>query len=184
MKKTIFIALATFFIIVIGYMSYVALTTRSHSPFDKVEFSYADMALSVSYCQPFKKGRTVFGEKEEGAVVPYGAYWRLGANEATEITFDKDVMFAEQPLAKGSYRMYAVPFKDRWEISLNSELGQFGYFTPNYELDVLKVNVPVQISTEFYEQLTMRFTERDGLLFLAINWDMTLVEIPITAKTE
>lgn len=182
MKKTIFIVLISFFLIVIAFLSYIALTTRSHSPFDKATFTSNNLSLEVTYCQPYKKGRLLFGNKEEGALVPYGFYWRMGANDATEISFDQDVTFAGQPLPKGKYRMYAVPQKDRWEVTLNSELGQFGYFTPNYELDVLKVEVPVQISTEFYEQLTMKFAERDEMLFLAINWDMIMVEIPIEVQ--
>lgn len=179
MKRTVYIALVVFFISIIGYFSYLVLTTRSHSPFDEASISSQGVDISVKYCQPYKKERLVFGEKADGALVPYGAYWRLGANDATEISFSKDVRFGEKMVTAGAYRMYAVPYAERWEISLNSELGQFGYFTPNYELDVLKVNIPVQKSTDFYEQLTMKFEERDAAVFLAIYWDETLIEIPI-----
>jgi len=42
--------------------------------------------LKVTYGQPRKKGRNIFGE-----LVPYGELWRTGANEATEITITEDV---------------------------------------------------------------------------------------------
>ena len=41
--------------------------------------------VKVTYGQPSKKGREIFGK-----LVPYGEVWRTGANEATEITFDLD----------------------------------------------------------------------------------------------
>ena len=37
--------------------------------------------VKVTYGQPSKKGRVIFG-----SLVPYGEVWRTGANEATEIT--------------------------------------------------------------------------------------------------
>src|SRR6476620_3840718 len=40
----------------------------------------------VIYGRPQKNGRVIFGE-----LVEYGKIWRLGANEATEIEFYKDV---------------------------------------------------------------------------------------------
>ena len=38
--------------------------------------------VKVLYSRPLKKGRAIFGE-----LVPFGKEWRLGANEATTITF-------------------------------------------------------------------------------------------------
>ena len=40
--------------------------------------------MRVIYSRPQKKDRVVFGE-----LVKYGEMWRIGANEATEITFFK-----------------------------------------------------------------------------------------------
>ena len=182
MKKNIFIALVVFFVAVISYFSYLVLTTRSHSPFDTVNYQSEGLVMSISYCQPYKKGRLIFGDEGSGALVPYGQYWRLGANDATELTVDSDIDFGGQKVVAGKYRMYAVPNKEYWEVSLNSEIGQFGYFTPNYELDVAKINVPVQRSNEVYEQLTAKIFSRSGQSYLAFYWDDTLVEIPISKK--
>ena len=44
------------------------------------------LAARILYSRPQKQGRKVFGE-----LVEYGKVWRLGANEATEIEFYKDV---------------------------------------------------------------------------------------------
>lgn len=177
MLKKVIIGLV---IVIIGYFVYGVLTTRSHSPLASAEGTSGDLTVSVDYCQPYKKGRLIFGEESADALVPYGKYWRLGANDATEITFSQDVNFAGEPLSAGRYRMYAVPYADSWEVSLNSQLGEFGYFEPDYTLDVLKVEVPVQQSPQELEQLTMTFDSDSTGLQLNMAWDQTQVSVPIS----
>ncbi|UXX78793.1 DUF2911 domain-containing protein [Reichenbachiella carrageenanivorans] len=180
MIKKIIIAIV---VAVVGYFAYGVLTTRSHSPLTTAEGSSGDLSVSVDYCQPYKKGRLIFGEASEEALVPYGKYWRLGANDATEITFSHKVNFAGKAVAAGRYRMYAVPNTDHWEVSLNSQLGEFGYFEPDYTLDVVKVQVPVQDGpTGGIEQLTMAFDSDSTGLLLNIAWDETMVSVPIAQQ--
>lgn len=180
MIKKIIIAVV---IAVVGYFAYGVLNTRSHSPLTTAEGTSGELTSSVDYCQPYKKDRLIFGEESEEALVPYGKYWRLGANDATEITFSKDVTFAGEAVSAGRYRMYAVPNADQWEVSLNSQLGEFGYFEPDYTLDVVKVQVPVQEGpTGGIEQLTMAFDSDSTGLLLNIAWDEAMVSLPIVEQ--
>lgn len=167
---------------VIGYFGYGFMTHRSHSPLTSVEGVSGDLTVSVDYCQPYKKGRLIFGEESDDALVPYGKYWRLGANDATEITISQDVNFAGESLAAGSYRMYAVPYKSKWEISLNSQLGEFGYFEPDYSLDMLKVKIPTRFNPNTIEQFAMAFDSDSLGLKLNIGWDNLMVRIPISKQ--
>lgn len=164
------------------YFLYSIFTTRSHSPAETTSMSHRSLDVKVEYYRPYKKGRLIFGTEEEEALVPYGKYWRLGANDATEITFSKDVNFVNKPIPAGSYRMYAVPDQTSWQISLNSELGKFGYFEPNYALDVAKVEVPVTRQPEETEQLTITFEPDSAGVIMNIKWDKTLVQVPITVE--
>ena len=141
--------------------------------------SHQGLDVKVLYYRPYKRNRLIFGTEQEEALVPYGKYWRLGANDATEITFSKDVTFVNKPVPAGSYRMYAVPDQTSWQISLNSELGKFGYFEPNYALDVAKVEVPVSRPSEETEQLTITFEPDSAGVVMNIKWDKTLVQVPI-----
>ena len=206
MKKKIFISLVVLCIAWIGYRGYKIATTRSHSPEETVSFKYEDLDISVRYSRPYKKGRVIFGEAKDrswlpkgkfwtdgfrlltglprttGALVPYGKYWRLGANDATEISFSKDIIFAGQPVPAGRYRMYAVPGSTSWQVLLNSELGKFGYSEPDHQLDVLKAVVPVDSSTVVTEQFTIAFDKDPAGLRMNLVWDRTSVSIPITIK--
>lgn len=180
MKRNIWIALGVIVLVLVSYVGYIMLTTKSHSPFAEAKTNYDGTDIYVAYCQPYKKGRLIFGEEADGALQPYGKYWRLGANEATEITFSTDVNFAGEPVKAGTYRMYAVPGKDTWEVSLNSELGEWGAMEPNYDLDVVKVKVPSHTNDKVVEQFVITFDTDSSGVQMNFIWDQTIVSVPIT----
>lgn len=182
MKKKIFLGFLAFFVIVVGFMAYSVLTTRSHSPLEEVSGSANGLDVSVSYCRPYKKGRLIFGDEADGALVPNGKYWRLGANDATEITFSKPVTFGGQAVDAGRYRMYAVPDADSWKITLNSELGEFGYFDPNKEMDVVSIDAPTSQSGDEVEQFTIQLMTAGAGMGLEFSWDNTKVVVPVAAQ--
>ncbi len=183
MKKNIIIGLSVVFAGIIGVIVYETLIVAKKSPSKTTEFSDQGLDIKVVYCQPYKKGRLIFGEEKDGALQPYGKYWRLGANAATEITFSKDINFAGQPLNAGTYRMYAVPGATSFQVSLNSGLGTyFAFREPDYTLDVLKVEVPVETAATETEQFTINFASDSTGVKMDFVWDKTLVSVPISIK--
>ena len=180
MKKKIYIGLAVVLAIIVGVFLYGALVVSKRSPIETTTFSDNGLDIKVVYCRPYKKGRLIFGEEKDHALQPYGKYWRLGANAATEIEFNKDVKFAGKPVSAGRYRMYAVPGASSFQVSLNSDLGvYFAVNEPDYAKDVLKVDVPVQTAPET-EQFTISFGKDSTALNMDFVWDKTLVRVPIT----
>jgi hypothetical protein len=139
------------------------------SPHDTV----STKQVSVTYGRPYKKGRVVFGELEK-----FGKVWRVGADEATQITFNQDTKFGGGAVTKGTYTLFAIPEENEWTIILNSQLGQWGAY--GYEKakdkDVLKIKVPVTKLSEVVEQLTIKITDNAIL----ISWDQTQVSIPLS----
>ena len=119
------------------------------------------------------------GNSADGALVPFGTYWRLGANFATTFETNKEISFAGRSLAAGKYRVYAVPEDDHWVISLNSEFGSFGYTQPDYEKDIMSVNIASAQLMTAVEQFTIDFVEGDDSLSLRFRWDTTSVSLPI-----
>jgi hypothetical protein len=180
MKKKILISIGVIIVVLIGAAAYRILTTRNLSPKGAITYSKNGLDISVTYGRPFKKGRIIFGPEDQSALVPYNKYWRLGANEATEIAFSKDVTFGGKPVKSGTYRMYTIPGENMWTVVLNTELGKWGAFEADHKLDVIKVEVPPTALTEPVEQFTIDFTEasEQGVL-LNFNWDKTKVSVPI-----
>lgn len=183
MKKILFIGLAVLGVVVVAVGLYGALVVSKKSPIQTTIFNDRGLDIKVVYCQPYKKGRLIFGEEQAGALQPYGKYWRLGANAATEITFSKDINFAGQPVKAGSYRMYAVPGPTSFQIALNSELGvYFSLFEPDHTLDVLKVDVPVQAVLSEVEQFTITFGSDSTGVNMDMVWDKTWLTVPIALQ--
>src|SRR5579871_7074782 len=108
--------------------------------------------ITVTYGRPYKKGREIFGKLE-----PYGKVYRCGADEATQITFNKDVTFGGKPVKAGTYTLCAIPNADKWTVILNSKLGQWGAFSYDKykDQDVVHVDVPVKNLSTPVEQLTI-----------------------------
>ena len=78
--------------------------------------------------------------------------------------------------------MYAVPGASAFQISLNKELGVYLAVTePDYTMDVIKVDVPVQTVPET-EQLTINFGSDSTGVNMDVLWDKTLVRVPITLQ--
>ena len=131
--------------------------------------------VEVIYGRPYKKDRVIFGQ-----LVPYGQVWRCGADEATEITFIKNLSFAGKPVQEGTYTLFVIPQEKEWTIILNSELEQFGSF--DYEKykdkDVLQATVPVNHLDTVVEQHTIRFAEDNSMI---IEWDKTQVVVPVSS---
>jgi hypothetical protein len=131
----------------------------------------------VVYSRPQKNGRTIFGD-----LVEYGKVWRMGANEATEIEFFRDVKLGEKKVKKGRYTIYALVNEDKWTIILNKETDIWGAFKYDETKDILRTDVPVQKITEPLEDFSIAFEKNNDGANLWIGWDDTQVRIPFTWK--
>jgi len=181
MLKKILIGVGLLLVVFVGFIVYSNLFPKS--PPTTKAFSENGLDINVAFGQPSKRGRLIFGEEKDGALQPYGRYWRLGANAATEITFNKDINFAGKAVKAGSYRMYAVPGANSFQVSLNSELGVFlGVMEPDYSKDVLKVDVPVIQSSTETEQFTINFASDSTGVNMDFVWDKIIVRVPITVQ--
>jgi hypothetical protein len=109
--------------------------------------------ISISYCRPGVKGREIWG-----ALLPYDAVWRAGANEPTLITFSDDVTIEGKKLGAGTYRFVVIPSKTGgWALIFNSEVKNWGtVYEAKY--DTLKIMVnPETGSNE--EWMSFSFTD-------------------------
>lgn len=178
MKKKVIVTIVVIVALLAAAVAYLNYRNRTLSPPGSTTLQNGDLTVSVNYSRPSVKGRLIFGEESENALLPYGKYWRLGANESTEIEFNKDVTFNGQAVKKGIYRMYAIPGKESFEIGLNSELGKWGYSEPDYSLDVLKTKVQVQKNAPV-EQHTISLENADNGINVIVMWSDVKLSIPV-----
>jgi len=128
----------------------------------------------VVYSRPQKRGRKLFGD-----LVSYGQVWRLGANEATEIEFFRDVKIDGKTLKKGRYTLYALVNEDKWTLIFNKETDTWGAFRYNASKDVLRATVPIEKQSEVTEAFSIVFQKAGKGANLVFNWDDIRVKLPI-----
>jgi hypothetical protein len=133
-----------------------------------------DAYVKIVYSQPQKREREIFGK-----LIPYGQVWRLGANEATEITTTKDILINNLLLKAGTYTMFAIPEQNKWTFIINSDVGIWGAYNYTQKLDVMRFDVPVQQVSTITEAFTMSFDQNNELANLLITWDKTKLTIPV-----
>lgn len=143
------------------------------SPLAVVACRYKDSYFKITYCQPHKQGREVFGK-----LVPYGQIWRTGANEATEITATRDLKLNGLDLKAGTYSVFTIPEKDKWTIIINADLGQWGAYNYNPKMDVLRFDVPALPLTDVvYEPFSMWIDQKNDKAEWLMAWDKTKVGV-------
>jgi hypothetical protein len=183
--KSIFLFLAVFLALNVTAQLNPKLPAIDKSPLDisyypanypimKIQDKTTDApVMRVIYSRPQLNGRKVFGELQE-----YGKVWRMGANEATEIEFFKEVRIAGKKVKKGRYTFFAIPYADKWTLILNKETDTWGSFRYDAAKDVLRTNVPVS-KNESTETMTIVFDNMNTVAAMNIYWDEVKVTLPI-----
>jgi hypothetical protein len=133
------------------------------------------LVARVVYSRPQKKGRMLFGD-----LIPYGKVWRLGANEATEIEFFRNVKIDNKPVKKGRYTIYALVNENSWTLILNKETDTWGAFRYDSVKDVLRTAAPVERRADIAEAFSIFFQKSGNGADLVFNWDDVLVKLPIS----
>lgn len=133
--------------------------------------------ITVTYGRPVARGRVLFGK-----LVPWDSVWHPGADSATRVTFDHDVLIAGEKLSAGEYSLWLVPRESApWTLILNRAAHTFHKPYPGSALDALRVPVmPEHLS--HIETLAIYFplVLRDKAI-LRIHWGETGVSVPIEA---
>jgi hypothetical protein len=133
--------------------------------------------LRVIYSRPQRENRVIFGE-----LIEYNKVWRLGANEATEIEFFRDVTIGGKKLAKGRYTIYAIPMETKWTIVINKDTDTWGAFIYDPKKDVVRTDIPVRILPVAVDIFSMSFSRSDKGANLDIAWEYASASLPIEFK--
>jgi hypothetical protein len=127
----------------------------------------------VVYSRPHLGGRSLFTD-----ILHYDSTWRLGANEATEIEFYRDVTIQAKPVKSGRYILYCTPGKESWTIILNSNIDTWG-LQQDPAGDIARFAIPVTTTQRRIEYFTMIFEKSATGAHLVMAWDDLEARLPI-----
>jgi hypothetical protein len=139
-----------------------------------------ELIARVFYSRPQKNGREIFVDTTvtTNYIQQYGKEWRLGANEATEIEFFKDVTIKGKKFAKGRYVIYCIPYPDKWTIVFNSNLFSWGLHMDKTK-DITQIDLPVTTTDSGTEFFSMIFQKAAYGCDLIMAWGNVQVSMPI-----
>ncbi|MEO1481709.1 MAG: DUF2911 domain-containing protein [Myxococcota bacterium] len=148
------------------------------SPSAMVKQTVGVTDVSVDYSSPAVKGRVILGK-----LLPFGEYWRAGANAATKVTFSHDVKFAGQDVKAGEYRLGLTPTRKGWMVALGTDTNTVMSLP---EKEALVLNTAVKQKTiRSRERLTYLFENTtDTKTDLVLEWSTFKVILPISVGTE
>jgi hypothetical protein len=162
-------------------MIYLNNRNRTLSPEGSASLENDGVSVAITYSRPSVRDRLIFGEEAEGALQPFGVYWRLGANEPTDIDVNVDFLFDGKEMKAGKYTMYAVPRKGEMELRLNSDLRMWGYSEPDYEQDVQTTVVRTAQGPKV-EQFTISMEPIEQGVNVVFEWDTYKWSVPVLKK--
>jgi len=136
--------------------------------------------IKIDYSSPRAKGRKIFGEASEKALVPYGQIWRTGANDATTFVTDTNVTVGGKAVPAGSYTIFTVPKADAWSLVISKKTGEWGTDYPGEKEDLVRVPMTVSKTSAPVENFTMAFDQAGSKCTLRIEWENTRASVEIT----
>lgn len=125
------------------------------------------------YSRPQLQRRPLFN-----GILKYDEPWRLGANEASEINFYKNVDIQGKKIKAGRYIIYGIPHVDKWTIILNSNIDTWGLKQDSTK-DAGRFEIPVSTNGTSLEYFTMVFEKTDKGANLVIAWADVVAKLPI-----
>ena len=146
------------------------------SPLATVEIPLSSGSARLCYGRPSARGRAIYG-----ALVPFGEYWRLGANEPTRLYLNRAVSLGGLELRAGRYSLYALPGTDRWTIHATRSTIHWGNdisaSVQSQDAGTFEVQ-PVELAAPV-ETLTVHPERRGDSTMLHFDWATTRVTLPL-----
>ncbi|MFP2995886.1 DUF2911 domain-containing protein [Spongiivirga sp. MCCC 1A20706] len=171
-----------FFILLLSAISTTAQITHPKlSPFSTIKQDIGLVKITVEYSRPSARGRKIIGD-----LVPYDRIWRVGANESTKFTTSHSIKIGEYVLEKGTYALYTIPHKDRWEVIFHKNTTHWGDGRNDYKADedVFRLNIQPEKVNDWQETFLIAFNHIDhNSAVMDWIWEHTKISIPIEVDT-
>ena len=150
------------------------------SPAAEASATIGGKAISIKYSAPSVRGRKIFGADGILKNDPTYPVWRAGANNATALHTEGDLMIGSLSVPKGDYTLYVLPAEAGWKLIVSKQVGQWGtVYQEAQDLGrvAMKTAKVGPVETMIY---TLKASGNKGTLTL--EWDTVSASVEITAK--
>jgi hypothetical protein len=148
------------------------VTENAKSPSADTSMTVNGKNVIIEYNAPSAGGRKV-----EGGLIPYTKIYRMGADAATTLTTETDLMIGSVHVPKGVYTLYLQASEGGdWQLVVNKQTKQWGtVYNKDQDLGrtamkLTKLDSPVE---------KFKITLASGML--TVEWGNTKATVPVKA---
>jgi hypothetical protein len=157
------------------------------SPHETISAVIDRNRVTIVYGRPYTKDpKTGEPRKIWGSLVPYGAVWRTGADEATTLITQKPIVFGDTTIPAGTYTLWTLPNQDGTaKLIVNKQIGQWGAGPGSYDeqQDLARIDLKKDALEKTADQLTLAIEKNpSGGGVLKIMWENTQFSAPFTVQ--
>jgi len=157
------------------------------SPHETISAVIEGNRVSITYGRPYTKDpKTGEMRKIWGGLVPYGAVWRTGSDEATILITQKPIMIGETTVPAGAFTLFTLPNADGTaKLIINKQIGQWGVGPNSYDekQDLARVDLKKEPLENSLDQFTMAVAKNPaGGGVLKMSWETTQFSVPFTVQ--
>jgi hypothetical protein len=149
------------------------------SPPETATGNVGGKTVTITYSSPRVKGREGKIFTKDGLISknPHYPVWRAGANSATTLKTDGDLVLGDLHVPAGTYTLFVdISDPDNWVLIVNKKTGEWGLAYDGSQ-DLGKVKMQMSKPPAMVEEL--KYTIGDGKVTLA--WEDKQASVPISA---
>ena len=144
---------------------------------DTVRAAIGSANLWIEYGRPALRGRNVWVNGVLGDSI-----WRTGANAATQLHSDADLLIGGQVVPAGTYTLWTEVTRDGYHLIVNKQFGQWG---TEYDAsrDLIRVPLRDTVSPTPAERFTIAVVPRgaaEGVITL--TWGSKQLTVPVATR--
>ena len=152
------------------------------SPYDSTSARVGAARVTVRYSRPRSRGRAVFGN-----LVPYGQVWRTGANAATVLETDRDLLIGATPVPAGRYTLFTIPSPGGTTLVVSRETERNGEPLAGTDYDpkqdLARIAMKTTTISRPVDQLTIGLVPtRAGSATLHVVWERREMTVPVKVR--
>jgi hypothetical protein len=164
-----------------------APTFAAVSPHETINATIDGDKITLTYGRPYTKSpRSGEVRKIWGGLVPYGKVWRTGADAATTLTTEKDLVIGDTTVPAGKYTLYTFPVAEGTsKLIINKKTGQWGIpYPPDTEKEELaRVDMKKETIETPVDQFTMAIeSTAGGGGVIKLSWEKTQYSVAFKVK--
>lgn len=154
------------------------------SPPESATGTIGGKSISISYSSPRVKGREGHVFTKDGLIAKaHGTQypiWRGGANAATTLKTDGDLMIGDLQVSAGTYTLFVdISDPDNWVLIVNKKSGEWG-LAYDASQDLGKVKMQMAAPSGLVEDLKYTITDNGGGKgSITLAWENKQASIPV-----